>query len=178
MVERFTADARDTVTQAQRHARDLGAKTIDTHHLVIALSVGGGPAGTALTAAGIDAGTLTTLVIRDDLDEAALATIGVDLDAIRAAADHTFGAGALDRAGRAPRSGRHLPFDKEAKKTLEVALREAVRLSHRSIDSGHLLLAVIRLDDTAGHRLLLRAGADPERLREVLERTSGLPRSA
>ncbi|WP_263121129.1 Clp protease N-terminal domain-containing protein [Cellulomonas sp. RIT-PI-Y] len=167
MFERFTADARTTVTEAQARARDLGADRIDGTHLLLALSAGGGPAGAALAAAGITPDRLTALIGSSGLDAEALAAIGIDLDAVRAGADHTFGAGALDRAGR--RSPRHLTFDREAKKTLEVGLREAVRLGDRSIDSGHLLLAVLRLPGSAAHALLLRAGGDPERLRTALE---------
>ncbi|MFB9956218.1 Clp protease N-terminal domain-containing protein [Cellulomonas denverensis] len=168
MFERFAADARATVTEAQVRARDLGAERIDGTHLLLAIAAGTGPAATALTDGGV---TPERLAARcggaDHLDGDALAAIGIDLDRIRAQADHTFGTGALDRAVR--RSPRHLPFDREAKKTLEIALREAIRLGDRAIDSGHLLLAVLRLKDGAAHDLLLRAGGDPAQLRAALE---------
>ncbi len=85
---------------------------------------------------------------RDAIDADALAGVGIDLDAVRAQVEASFGPGALDaRPSRSPNG--HLPFDSAAKKLLEISLREALRYKHRRIDTGHLLLAVARLDDTA-----------------------------
>ncbi|GEL46717.1 ATPase [Cellulomonas hominis] len=165
MFERFTAGARRTVVHAQEVARDLGDPRITPAHLVVALARADDPATEVLAAHGADAGTLLDRFDSDSLDAGALAALGIDLDAVRRQADAVFGAGALDRAGRrsGPSSG-HLPFTREAKKTLEVALREAIRLGHRRIEAGHVLLAVVRLTDTDGHALLVRAGVDPAAL--------------
>ena len=114
------------------------------------------------------------------IDADALAGIGIDLDAVRAQVEASFGPGALDAVDRvrAPTKG-HLPFDAAAKKLLEVALREAIRCKHRRIDSGHLLLAVVRLDDTAAYRALAAVGVGPAarargRHRRVGRRAGGL----
>ena len=77
-----------------------------------------------------------------------------------------FGPGALERAGRTP--GGHIPFTPDAKKALELALREAIRLHHRSIGAGHLLLGILRAENP-GRALLKRAGVDTDALREALE---------
>ena len=69
--------------------------------------------------------------------------------------------------GSAPKKG-HLPFDAAAKKLLEVSLREAIRCKHRRIDSGHLLLAVVRLDDTTAYRALAALGVGPAAVREAV----------
>jgi ATP-dependent Clp protease ATP-binding subunit ClpA len=112
-------------------------------------------------------------VAAGDLDSDALASLGIDLDAVRARADTVFGVGALDRAGhRSP--GGHLPFAAEAKKTLELALREAVRLHSNSITANHLLLGLIRntgctADETL-RRSLVDVGLEVAGLRSVIER--------
>jgi hypothetical protein len=49
-----------------------------------------------------------------------------------------------------------------------VALREAVRLRHRRIDTGHLLLAAVRLTDSSAHRALAAGGLDDDALREAV----------
>jgi ATP-dependent Clp protease ATP-binding subunit ClpA len=172
MFERFTAGARAAVVQAQEIARDLGDARITPAHLVVAIASVDDPAAAALAAHGADRAALLDAFDGDGLDPAALAALGIDLDAVRRRADRVFGEGALDRAGSARRGGGaggrrspgHLPFTRDAKKTLEVALREAIRLGHRRIEAGHVLLAVVRLSDTDGHALLRRAGADPAAL--------------
>ncbi len=156
---------------AQEAARQTDAHSITTAHLLIGVASTDDPAAEALAARGADRSALLAAAT-DDLDADALASLGIDLEAVRRRADVTFGAGALRRAGR--REGRapaHLPFDRAAKKTLEVALREAVRLGHRRIEAAHVLLALVHLDDTDGHALLRRCGVDTDALaREVAER--------
>lgn len=43
-----------------------------------------------------------------------------------------------------------IPFDAGAKKALELTFREAVRLDDESVDTGHLLLALLEADDGTG----------------------------
>ncbi len=168
MFERFTTGARRTVEQAQQVARDLGDPRITPAHLVVALAGVDDPAARALAEHGATREALLDRFGTDDLDAGALAALGIDLDAVRRQADTVFGAGALDRADRRGPGGRrspgHLPFSRDAKKTLEVSLREAIRLGHRRIEAGHVLLAVVRLDDSDGHALLRRCGVDPAAL--------------
>jgi ATP-dependent Clp protease ATP-binding subunit ClpA len=88
-------------------------------------------------------------------DAAALRSIGIDLDAVRASLEAAFGADALGRVApqEKPR-GRfgfgegmnfgHIPFTREAKKTLELSLREALARGDKSIEAAHLLLGVLR----------------------------------
>ncbi|WP_344006807.1 Clp protease N-terminal domain-containing protein, partial [Isoptericola halotolerans] len=106
-----------------------------------------------------------------DLDAAALAAVGIDLAAVREQTDATFGRGALDRAGRRGRKG-HLPFAPDAKKALELALREALRLGDKTIGSGHVLLGVVRADCPGGRaleRALDAGGTDVVSLRTAVE---------
>lgn len=171
MFERFTKEARAAVTAGQGIARDTSTRTVDTRHLLVALARDAGPARAALAEAGVDATALADAAMAElrasGLDPDALAGIGIDLAAVRREADRTFGADALERAAR--RRGGHLPFTSDAKKSLELALREAIRLKHRSIDGRHLLLGILRAD-CPGRAMLAGQDADLDALRAAAER--------
>lgn len=162
MFERFTRSARTAVTAAQEVARQAGADHIDSGHVLVgAATVRDGVAARALARLGIEPASLAEGIRAlgpASLDAEALAGVGIDLGEVRAQAERTFGPGALDTPGR-PRAG-HLPFDPGAKKLLEVSLREAIRLSSKRIDTGHLLLAAARLDGTPGASALQWFGHD------------------
>lgn len=170
MFERFTREARTAVVGAQQVARDVGSRHVDTTHLLVALLEQDGPAARAVDALGVDRAALASRARADlrsgGLDADALAGLGIDLDAVRRQADAVFGRGALERAGRSP-SG-HIPFTPDAKKSLELALREAVRLKQSSIRGSHLLLGILRADCPA-RALLERSGVDTPALRDRLE---------
>jgi ATP-dependent Clp protease ATP-binding subunit ClpA len=166
MFERFTKDARETVARAQEEARGLGAGHIGTEHLLLGVATGSGRAVRALEDHGATAERLRGEAAGPRLDGEALATLGIDLDEIRRRVEATFAPGALER-GR-PARGGHVPFTPGAKKALELALREAVRLGDRHIGAEHLLLGLIRDDDAEAVAVLRRAGADPARIREAL----------
>ncbi|UKJ64088.1 hypothetical protein H1Q78_00960 [Cellulosimicrobium cellulans] len=185
MFERFAADARATVVGAQEVARSRGDDAIDAVHLLLALARqddGAGVGAAALATVGVDVDFLErhagSARRHDTLDGPALAALGIDLDEIRARTDAAFGPGALDRAGDdGRRRGRrkrtsHLPFTPEAKKSLELSLREAVHEGSRTIDSGHVLAAVARAKGSTAHRALVdalaEAGSDVAGLRAAL----------
>ena len=175
MFERFSKDARSAVVEAQTVARAAGSAAIDTRHVLVALAGSPGPVADGLRAAGLDPATVARTV-RDelragDLDAEALASLGIDLETVRRETDATFGDGALDRAGRKTRKG-HVPFTAEAKKALELALREAIRLGDKGIDGRHLLLGILRADCPGGRsleRALRGAGTDVAALRAAVE---------
>jgi len=110
MFERFTSGARDTVGQAQEHAGRLGHRYIGCEHLLLAAAATGEPASAALREHGVTAQAVQTQIVRlvglgeaDDLfsawDREALASIGIDLDAVRGRIEAAFGPGAFTRAG-------------------------------------------------------------------------------
>lgn len=171
MFERFTKDAREAVVQAQEEGRAVGADRIGTEHVLLGMvRTPGTVAARALERVGVGRADLLAAVHAvpsDAIDAAALAGVGIDLDAVRAQVEASFGPGALDTQPRRSKAG-HLPFDTAAKKLLEVSLREAVRCKHRRIDTGHLLLAVARLDDTTAHRVLSSVGVGPDAVREAV----------
>ncbi|WP_129339651.1 Clp protease N-terminal domain-containing protein [Cellulomonas endophytica] len=173
MFERFTQEARDGVVGAQLVARERGDRRIGTEHVLLgALRAPGSVAATALGLVGRTAEDVAQAVdARSGIDAGALAGLGIDLEAVRRRAEAAFGPGALDvpadEARDRPVRG-HVPFDRDAKKTLEVALREALALKHRHIDTGHVLLALARLDGTAAHTALAALGLGPDEVRRAV----------
>jgi len=110
MFERFTAGARAVVVQAQEHARRLGHGYIGCEHLLLAAASAGEPAGAALREQGVTPAGVEAEIVRlaglgqaaglfSALDRDALASIGIDIDAVRAQIEAAFGPGALTRAG-------------------------------------------------------------------------------
>jgi ATP-dependent Clp protease ATP-binding subunit ClpA len=126
MFERFTPRARRVVVAAQEEARALGHNYIGTEHVLLGLLTE--PEGVAARA---------------------LDGFGITLSGVRA--DVT----AIVGAGDAPMKG-HIPFTPRAKKTLEIALREALELHHNYIGTEHLLLGLMREKDGIGAQVLAK----------------------
>jgi ATP-dependent Clp protease ATP-binding subunit ClpA len=178
MFEKFRPDAREAIVRSKAEALGLGQPEIGTEHLLLALLAGSGIAADALTAAGMDATALRARLPRGDtpsaapLDADALASIGIDLDAVRRATDAAFGPGSLDRAPirrRRRRTGSPR-MTKSHKQAIELALRSAVRLDHRHISSAHLLLGLLDQPASPAVAVLTHAGADIARLRDDVAR--------
>jgi ATP-dependent Clp protease ATP-binding subunit ClpA len=176
MFERFTKDARMAVLRARNEARQRKQKDIGTEHLLLALTVP--EAGTAYRVLH-DAGITTEHVAaevamraRSDFgaeDAAALATIGIDLDGVLARIEESFGPEALRQAMPDKPTGWFRGgvgvLTPGAKKTLALALREAVHLGDASIGSEHLLLGLIREGRGTAAAILVDAGLDLDALR-------------
>jgi hypothetical protein len=115
MFERFTADARTVVVHAQEHARRLGHPYIGCEHLLLAAASSDQPAGAVLREQGITPEHVEEEIVRraglggaslfGDLDRDALSAIGIDLDAVRARIEESFGPEALIRAAGARNCG-------------------------------------------------------------------------
>ncbi|MBS2962058.1 hypothetical protein KGA66_03290 [Actinocrinis puniceicyclus] len=174
MFERFTEGARQVVVLAQDEARKLCHHYIGTEHLLLGLLVEGrGPAAQVLDERGLRAADLRRRILLivggEGLDPEALATLGIDLDEVRRATESAFGPGALDSTGRKPPTG-HIPFTPRAKKVLELSLREAQRLQHGSIGTGHILLGLIREGKGVAAKVLADVGCDLDGLRDDITR--------
>ncbi|MGC4944801.1 Clp protease N-terminal domain-containing protein [Streptomyces sp. DT224] len=153
MFERFTKDARATVTGAAEHAGRAGAGRVTGEHLLLALlDQEGGRASFAITALGLTdrreavAAALAEAGRRGGMSRAdadALAGIGIDLTAVVSRVEEAHGEGALrgDRGGRR-RWTSGPSFSREAKKVLEKSLRVALGRGDRFIGGEHLLLAL------------------------------------
>jgi ATP-dependent Clp protease ATP-binding subunit ClpA len=180
MFERFTPPARRTVELAQDHAKALRHPRVGTEHLLLAL-LAQPTTGSArvLNAHGVTLeGTTAALrAIRaaagHELDAGALQAIGIDLDAVRASVEASFGEGALDQPGDGPGHGYgrfgHLTLSPRLKKAIELGLREAIRLRHREIRDEHLLLGILREGEGLAAQLLRQAGVDLTTIRTELE---------
>ncbi|AIY00245.1 ATP-dependent Clp protease, ATP-binding subunit [Arthrobacter sp. PAMC 25486] len=125
---RFTEHARNVVVAAQNEAHAVKNISISPEHLVL----------------GLLAGTDTTAV-------RALAAQHVPLEAMRQAA-----AGTL--AAPADTVPSLVPFAADTQKVLQLSFREALRLGHNHVGSGHLLLALLEHENGAG--VLADAGVD------------------
>jgi ATP-dependent Clp protease ATP-binding subunit ClpC len=137
MFERFTDQSRRAVVLAQEEARQLDHNYIGTEHLLAGLRHEERGAGAR-----------------------ALKSAGISMDAIRGEIERLVGRGTqpLSRS-------THIPFTPPAKECLELSLREAVTLGHKSISTGHVLLGLISKDDCAAVRVLGGLGADLQQLR-------------
>ncbi|QLY32298.1 Clp protease N-terminal domain-containing protein [Nocardia huaxiensis] len=174
MFERFTKDAKYAVVMAQEEARELHAHSIGVEHVLLGLL---GAPDDELAQMLADNG-LTAESVREALarkrggeplgaeDAEALRSIGIDLDAVRESLEASFGEDALDRAlpeqsgrwgffrGAKDRSWGHIPFTGEAKKVLELSLREALARKEKTIEAGHILLGILRAPNETTRRLL------------------------
>ncbi|SOC52696.1 Clp amino terminal domain-containing protein, pathogenicity island component [Blastococcus aggregatus] len=171
MFERFTPEARQVVEGAQQQARELRSDRVGTEHLLLALLTRQGTtASTALGRHGLTREAVAADIVRltggEELDAAALTSLGIDLDAVRSSVEASFGVGALDGPGaRSARTG-HIPFTPGAKKVLELSLREAIAGKSRSITDGHVLLGLIREGQGLASTVLHDRGVDLPALRE------------
>jgi len=175
MFERFQPAARQAVVDARAEAGRAGQDKIRCEHMLLGLLAEPGPAADALTAAGLELADLRGRIPRGKyqasaaLDAEALASLGIDLDAVRRATDAAFGPGALDRV--ATRTRRRLPFSDDARQSLARALHAAVALHQREISSGHMLIGIIDQQRNEALAVLAEAGVDIASLRaDVLRR--------
>jgi len=206
MFERFSGEARSAVAQAQEHARRLGHRYIGCEHLLLAAASTAEPASAALREHGVTPAGVETEIVRlvglgraanlfSASDREALASIGIDLDVVRARIEATFGPDAFTRGGpdacrsrpavrknpvallrRARRSGHHqhpapsghIPFTPRAKKSLALSLREAEARHDNYIGVEHLTLALVGMKDGAVPPILSALGASPTTLRAAI----------
>ena len=89
----------------------------------------------------------------------ALESLGISLDAVRQQVEEIIGQGQQAPSG-------HIPFTPRAKKVLELSLREALQLGHDYIGTEHILLGLIREGDGVAAQVLVKLGADLNRVRQ------------
>ena len=160
MFERFTPEARAAVGQAEQHARRLGHNFIGGEHLLLAVVSAGQPASAILGAHGITAEYVETEIVRriglgrdagsgdvpfGGLDRDALASIGIDLDAVEARIEATFGPRAMAEADlmvqRRRRPSRGAPRLRRFRLDPRRALPPGLRRSGRRFGTGRLVSA-------------------------------------
>src|ERR1700739_4503367 len=166
MFERFTRNARAAVVLAQEEAREMCDRETGSQHLLLGiLQTAGEELSAVLTGYGLTAEVARARLAETStgdrpFEEAAdaLSTIGIDLRAVRDSVARTFGADAFDsalsRSGRRRRPRGRISFSHGAKKTLELAVREAVAHKDNEISCEHLLLGILRSGDKAAIGLI------------------------
>jgi ATP-dependent Clp protease ATP-binding subunit ClpC len=144
MFERFTDRARRVVVLAQEEARMLNHNYIGTEHILLGLIHEG-----------------------EGVAAKALEALGISLEAVRSQVEEIIGQGQQAPAG-------HIPFTPRAKKVLELSLREALQLGHNYIGTEHILLGLIREGEGVAAQVLVKLGADLNRVRQqVIQLLSG-----
>jgi ATP-dependent Clp protease ATP-binding subunit ClpC len=156
---RFTRETRACVEAAVEEARMLGHDSVGDEDLLM---------GILRTDEGIGAEALSSLGVtlegaREESEQMlsdALTSIGISLEQVRREAGDAF-------EMRVP-DNRRIPFSPRAKKALEQALREAVRLRDNRIGTEHVLLGILRNKDGTAVRILAGMGVSPEALEDRL----------
>jgi len=144
MFERFTDRARRVVVLAQEEARMLNHNYIGTEHILLGLIHEG-----------------------EGVAAKALESLGISLDAVREQVQEIIGQGQQSPTG-------HIPFTPRAKKVLELSLREGLQLGHNYIGTEHILLGLIREGEGVAAQVLVKLGADLNRVRQqVIQLLSG-----
>jgi ATP-dependent Clp protease ATP-binding subunit ClpC len=93
--------------------------------------------------------------------------LGISLEGVRAQVEEIIGQGQQAPSG-------HIPFTPRAKKVLELSLREALQLGHNYIGTEHILLGLIREGEGVAAQVLVKLGADLNRVRQqVIQLLSG-----
>ena len=141
---RVPVSALPVLADAERAARARGAHGIGTEDLLVALAWDeNGIAGRALRSLDLDEVDLRARDGTGAIDAEALASIGIDLDAVVRSVEESFGPGALDRT----RTANALPLTANARRALDRAACG---------DTGDLLVALVDEFDVAA--LLARHG--------------------
>ena len=156
---RFAKEARRCVEAAVEEARMLGHDSIGDEDLLLGiLRADEGVAAEALSSLGV-----TLEGAREESEgmlSDALSSIGISLEEVRREAGDAFEMSIPDE--------RRIPFSPRAKKVLERALREAVRLRDNHLGTEHVLLGILGSEDGTAVRMLGRMGVSPEALEERL----------
>ncbi len=139
-LKRFTDPAKRAVAMAGEEALQLGHSWVGTEHMLLGLFREG-----------------------ESVSATVLATLGVEADAVRARIVGILGP--CDEPGRSD-----LAFTPRAKKVLELALREALKLGHNYVGTEHLLLALSGDGKGVASQALRAEGADHEVLHDEVVR--------
>jgi Clp amino terminal domain, pathogenicity island component/UvrB/uvrC motif len=146
MFERFTDRARRVVVLAQDEARLLNHDYIGTEHILLGLLHEG-----------------------EGIAAKALESLGISLDAVRQQVEEIIGQGQQAPSG-------HIPFTPRARKVLELSLREALQLGYNYVGTEHILLGLVREGDGVAAQVLVKLGADLNRVRQqVIQLLHGDP---
>ena len=141
MFERFTERARKVMSLARQEAQRFNHEYIGTEHILLGLVQEG---------SGVAANVLKNMDVE-------LRKIRIEVEKMVKSGSNVIQMG-------------QLPFTPRAKKVLELALEEANNLGHNYIGTEHLLLGLLRENESVAAQVLLNLGLKLEEVREeVLE---------
>src|SRR5439155_5230086 len=145
----FTDRVRKVLQMSREEAARLGHPYAGTEHILLGMIRGGEGVGTA-----------------------ALTAMNVDLETLRSEIEET-----VRREGKgggvAKPAGLDRPYTSRAKKVLEMAMSEARDLSYRYIDTGILLLGLLREEKGIAAQVLTAAGVTLDRARAETLKLAG-----
>jgi ATP-dependent Clp protease ATP-binding subunit ClpC len=134
------------VVLAQEEARMLNHNYIGTEHILLGLIHEG-----------------------EGVAAKALESLGISLEAVRQQVEEIIGQGQQAPSG-------HIPFTPRANKVLELASQEGLQLGHNYIGTEHILLGLIREGEGVAAQILVKLGADLNRVRQqVIQLLHGYP---
>lgn len=151
MFERFTERARKVMSMARQETQRLNADGIAPEHILLGiLQEGGGVAAKALSETHFEAVGRLGNVIRQEIDKLAIVSNspGVTLGQI--------------------------PFTVRAKKVIEQAEENAVRLAHEVVGTEHLLLGILADEDGVPCQVLKNIGMDRVALKDKIFEIIGI----
>lgn len=144
MFQRYTEKARRVIFFARYEASQYGSPCIDTEHILLGLLRE-------------DVALMHEIFVSGPVD---LAT------QIRAEFEKV-----VERRKPIPTSVE-VPLTMASKNLLKFAAEEADRLGHRNVGTEHLLLAILRLQDSLAAKLLMSRGANASAIREQVSKRS------
>jgi ATP-dependent Clp protease ATP-binding subunit ClpC len=143
MFEYFTEKAIAAVMFAQEEARRLGHNFVGTEQILLGL-----------------------IRTKDTIAATVLADSGITFDAARAEVEKTVGRG----SGFIP---SEIPFTPKTKRVFEQAFQEARQFDQRYIAPEHLLLSLLKEDDSVAAKIMANLGVNPSDVRTTLIRAIG-----
>ncbi len=138
----FTDRVKKVMQIAREEAVRLGNDYVGTEHLLLGLIKEG-----------------------DGVAVAVLRSMSIDLEELAANIEKT-----ITSTGGMMTIGQMLPFTPRAKKVLEIAANEARSMSHKYIGTEHLLLALMKDNESTASNALGSAGLEYEKIKEEINR--------
>ena len=121
---KFSTDARKVVVASMNQAKGMGHPQIHAEHLLVSL-----------------------LDVPESVGARALRAQGAEPGAVRRAVLAALPAGQVEMLDV---GAAGIPFDARARKVLELTFREALRLQHDRVGTGHILLALLEEEPEGG----------------------------
>lgn len=144
MFERFSDGSRRVILFVQEDCREMRHENVEVCHVFLAL-----------------------MREEDSATAQALAQLGLSYDQLKLSVSEKFPVSEEE-------PGQHIPFTIAAKKLLEQALREALKLRDNYIGTQHIFLAMVAQCDDVVVALLSEYGVDVNQFKQVVFESIGL----